>query len=430
MKVAFLVTGSGGSFYCSNCYRDMLYFRAVKALPGMETVAVPLYLPPEKLYIESGFDTNVFFGAISLYIREKVHFLGKMPAFMDRILDSAPLLKLASKSAGSTRTEGLEDLTLNMISSSNTNRENEVKRLVRYLEKTGKPDIIQLSNALIIGLARQIKKYSDVKIVCSLQNEDDWLNEMAEPFRSQAWKMIAEESKYIDAFISPSLYYKDFFMRMAGIPGDNIHVVPLGLDHSEVSATKTEKSGRAIGYFSRVSYHNGFDKIADAFIKLKKEPGLADLTLHVCGGFTSDDKPFIAGQIKKIKDNGFKSSVKIYPGFQGRGKQEFLDAIDILSVPVRKYDAYGLYLLEANAAGIPCVQPSTGAFPEILATTGGGLLYSPDDIETLAASIRSLLNDRNKAAQLGEEGKKRVASQLSHLNMAEGMASVYRALIK
>ena len=429
MKIAFLVTGSGGSFYCSNCYRDMLYFRAVKMVPGMEAMAVPLYLPPEKVYLESGFDTNVFFGAISLYIREKVHFLSNMPAFIDKILDSAPFLKLAAKQAGTTRTEGLEDLTLNMINSNNSSRENEVKRLVKYLIKNGKPDVIHLSNALIIGLARQIKQLMDVKIVCSLQNEDDWLNDMAEPFQSMAWKMIAEESRNIDAFISPSVYYKDFFVGKAGFPGDKVFVVPSGIDLADVGEAIRSDGAPAIGFFSRVSYHNGFDKLADAFIKLKSEEEFSDLTLHVCGGFTADDKPFIAEQIEKIRKNGFKSSVSIYPGFQGRGKQEFLNSIDILSVPVRKYDAYGLYILEANAAGIPVVQPATGAFPGILETTRGGIIYEPDDIETLCENLRLLLRDKAKAKAIGNEGRKNVSALLTHETMAAGMHSVYRSLI-
>ncbi|MGD0581669.1 MAG: glycosyltransferase family 4 protein [Bacteroidales bacterium] len=428
MKVAFLVTGSGGSFYCSNCYRDMLYFRAVKMVPGMEATAIPLYLPPEKAYLESGFDTNVFFGAISLYIREKVHFLGNMPSFLDKILDSPPMLKMAAKRAGTTRTEGLEDITLNMISSHNSSREKEVQRLARYLVRNGKPDIIHMSNALIIGLARQIKELIDVKIVCSLQNEDDWLNEMAEPFQSQAWKMIAEESQYIDAFISPSIYYRNFFAGRAGFSGENVYVVPSGIDISEVSESGRTSGSPAIGFFSRVSYNNGFDKLVDAFILLKHEKEFSELTLHVCGGYTSDDKPFITEQIRKIKGNGFRNSVRIYPGFQGKGKQEFLNEIDLLSVPVRKYDGYGLYILEANAAGIPVVQPATGAFPEILGMTHGGILYQPDNTETLVNSLRSLLKDKAKARQYGNDGRRMVTASLTHKEMADGMHAVYARL--
>ncbi len=72
-----------------------------------------------------------------------------------------------------------------MIRGENAFPEKELQRLVEYLSKDGKPDIIHLSNALIIGLARGIKSKMNVKIVCSLLNEDDWIDEMAEPFQSR-----------------------------------------------------------------------------------------------------------------------------------------------------------------------------------------------------------------------------------------------------
>jgi glycosyltransferase involved in cell wall biosynthesis len=428
MKIAFLVTGSGGSFYCSNCYRDMLYFRAVKMAEGVSAAAIPLYLPPEKIYSESGFDSNVFFGAISLYLREKVHFLEQMPSFMDKILDSAPLLKIAAKRAGTTRTEGLEDMTLNMISSNHSSREKEVERLVKYMISTGKPDIIHLSNALIIGLAKQIKSLTDVKVVCSLQNEDDWINDMAEPFQTQAWKMIAEESVNIDAFISPSKYYRDFFISKTGMPAEKIKVIPSGIESFKDLEKNNNDNGPAIGFFSRVSRHNGFDKIADAFIALKSEHEFSNLTLHVCGGFTSDDKPFISEQIKKIKEHGFKSSVHIYPEFVGSAKEDFLSAIDIMSVPVRKYDAYGLYILESNAAGIPVVQPATGAFPEIIEMTGGGILYEPDTVEQLAENLKTMLRNKELAGSYGKRGSIAVKEKLTLKHMSSDLISMYSSL--
>ena len=92
MKIVYLITGSGGSFYCGNCYRDMLYVRAIRKVPGIQASAIPLYLPPDKTTSEeSGFDNNVFFGAISMFLREKVGFLRNMPAVLDKFFDS-PLI--------------------------------------------------------------------------------------------------------------------------------------------------------------------------------------------------------------------------------------------------------------------------------------------------------------------------------------------------
>jgi glycosyltransferase involved in cell wall biosynthesis len=425
MKIVYLITGSGGSFYCGNCYRDMLYIKAIRKVPGINVSAIPLYLPPDSSDMDTGFDKHVFFGAISLYLREKVPFMRNMPAFLDKIFDAAPMLKIAARSAGTTRTEGLEDLTLNMISGDNKTREKEVDRLVRYLVKDSKPDIIHLSNALIIGLASQLKKRLKIRIICSLQNEDDWIDEMVEPYRSEAWKMIARESVHVDAFISPSSYYKDLFIKKTGVMGTNIHVVPSGIEYNSEFNSPENTHPPAIGYYCRVNYPNGFDKLVDAFINIKTNNKIPGLTLHVCGGFTGDDKPFIREQIKKIKDHGFMSSVRIYAEFQGKSKEEFFRNIDVMSVPVRKYDAYGLYVLEANSAGVPVVQPATGAFREIIETTGGGLIYSPDNEEELTKALLRLLNDSVLRKNLGETGKIKVREKLSLEKMSVGLSGVY-----
>ncbi|MBA4321259.1 MAG: hypothetical protein C0408_00430, partial [Odoribacter sp.] len=252
MKIVYLITGSGGSFYCGNCYRDMLYIKAIRKVPGIKVTAIPLYLLPDSSDTDTDFDKHVFFGAISLYLREKVPFLKKMPAFLDKIFDATPMLKIAAHRAGTTRTEGLEDLTLNMINGDNRTRENEVDRLVRYLLKDSKPDAIHLSNALIIGLAGQLKKRLDIKIICSLQNEDDWIDEMVEPYRSKAWKMIAEESVHIDAFVAPSQYYKDLFISKTGVRGANIHIVPSGIESHNDLQQQEHKHPPSIGYYCRV----------------------------------------------------------------------------------------------------------------------------------------------------------------------------------
>lgn len=407
----------------------MLFVRAIRRQPSITANAIPLYLPPDNSTSTGDFDENVFFGAISMYLREKVPFMKGMPDFFDKIFDSAPLLKLASRQAGTTRTEGLEDLTLSMIKGENAFRQHEVDRLVKYLNSTGKPDIIHLSNALIIGLARQLKRRMNVKVVCSLLNEDDWIEEMVEPYRSKAWKMIAAEARNIDSFVTPSKYYNDLFLQKTGLKNADIHIVPLGIDPGMESGIRYTRESPSIGYLSRISHMNGFDKLVDAFISLKKEERLPGLTLHVCGGYTGDDKSFIREQIKKIKENGFKSSVRLYPDFNGHSREKFFKSIDVMSVPVRKYDGFGLYILEANAAGVPVVQPSTGAFPEIIGSTGGGVIYTPDDPVALASSIYDLLINNESIQNYGSSGFLKVRELFSLDKMSQMLMSVYNKTI-
>jgi glycosyltransferase involved in cell wall biosynthesis len=428
MKIVYLITGSGGSFYCGNCYRDMIYLRAIRKVNGINATAIPLYLPPDKTTIESGLDKNVFFGAISMYMREKIPGFRRMPSFIEKLVDSGPMLRMAAGAAGTTRTEGLEEMTLNMIRGDNTFPEKEINRLIDYLLKDGKPDIIHLSNALIIGIARQLKKKMDVKIVCSLLNEDDWIDEMAEPYQTNAWDLIGKEAANVDAFITPSRYYKELFISKTGMSGDNFHIIPLSIDTGGISFTRNEPVWPALGYFCRINSQNGFDKLVDAFIKIKKENSIPGLTLHVSGGYTGDDKPFINKQLKKLKINGFESSVTMYPEFQGISKDEFFRSINVMSVPVRKHDGYGLYLIESIGDGVPVVQPATGAFPEIIEKTSGGITYTPDTIEELSKSLVSLFNNKELIKQLGKTGKEKVKSELTLDKMAEGLSLVYNML--
>ncbi|HPC98943.1 MAG TPA: glycosyltransferase family 4 protein [Bacteroidales bacterium] len=425
MKVVFLITGSGGSFYCSNCYRDMLFFRAVKKYGRIEAEAVPLYLPPEKIYVESGFGTNVYFGAVSLFLREKVPALHNMPVFLEKIFDSPPLLKIAAMSAGSTRSSGLEEMTINMIDSSSRIHERELERLALHL-KDIKADIVHLSNSLIIGLAKQLKEIIDIKVVCSLQNEDDWINDMAEPYQSKAWELIGKESANVDVFVSPGTYFTDFITRKTGISRDKILIVPAGIEVPQAIIPEKKQDSMAVGFFSRVSQHNGFDKMVDAFLILKKEKEFKNLKLHVCGGYTGDDKPFIKQQISKINKRGLRESVRFFHEFHGNTKEDFLNSADLISVPVRKPDGYGLYILEANAHAVPVVQPATGAFPEILSVTEGGVIYEPDTVEKLAESISMLLQDSTGRKALGIKGRKNVNEKLNIERMSEGLLRAYR----
>ena len=123
-------------------------------------------------------------------------------------------------------------------------------------------------------------------------------------------------------------------------------------------------------------------------------------------------------------------SVHIYPEFQGEGKMKFFSNVDVIAVPVHKYDGYGLYLLEANAYGIPVVQPGTGAFPELIEKSGGGIIYLPDTVEELATSLYNLLSDNEQLSRLRTDGISNVRREFSLARMSEGLAEVYGKTLK
>ena len=83
MKIVHLIPGSGGTFYCQNCMRDNELIKALRQLEN-DVLMVPLYLP---LSVEaSGVlgDTPVFYGAINIYLKEKIPFYRYAPMWIEK----------------------------------------------------------------------------------------------------------------------------------------------------------------------------------------------------------------------------------------------------------------------------------------------------------------------------------------------------------
>ena len=100
----------------------------------------------------------------------------------------------------------------------------------------------------------------------------------------------------------------------------------------------------------------------------------------------------------------------------------------MISVPVLEGEAFGLYLLEAMASGIPVVQPALGAFPEIIKKTGGGVTYQPNTPEALAEALSDLLGDHEKRAELSKAGKEGVDRYFNIHSQAKEFMEIYQKI--
>lgn len=430
MKITYLIPGSGDNYYCGNCQRDTLYVSWLKKLGNIEISSIPLYLPPGTENFGDEIENKVFFGAVSIYLKEKVPLFKSMPSFVDRLLDSPSLLNFAAKQAGTTNPAGLEETTLNMIRSNDSSRDKEIKRLTAFILENGGTDIIHISNALIMGLAIQLKQALGKPVVCSLQNEDDWVDAMKEPYRSKAWELIAQEDKHIDLYIASSAYFKQLFIDKTGIDSDKIQVVSTAIEIDESIDAEVKPEMPAIGFYSRLNKMNGLDKLIDAFILLREKQEFSDLKLHLSGGYTPDEKGYINDQIAKLKNAGLEHEVILYNSFTGDQKKSFFSSIDLLCVPVLKHDAFGLYLLEAISAGVAVVQPATGSFPEIIEATQGGITYFPDTVEKLAETLAESLSNRPAMHKMGMKGREIIRQKLTPKAMAAAIHEAYKKVVK
>jgi glycosyltransferase involved in cell wall biosynthesis len=67
-----------------------------------------------------------------------------------------------------------------------------------------------------------------------------------------------------------------------------------------------------------------------------------------------------------------------------------------------------MVLLEAMAAGVPCVATSVGGIPELFAN-GAGMLAAPDDPESLKAAMLAMSADPERRSQIAASAFSKVA---------------------
>jgi len=423
MRIIHIIPGSGGSFYCGNCLRDSKYVVALRKM-GHEVIKVPMYLP---LFADEHDlnDIPVFYGAISIYLKQLYPFFEKAPKWFDKILNSKPMLKMAAGMAGSTRAKGLSEMTISMLKGEHGHQHEELDRMIDWIRHHYAADVVHLSNALLSGLAPRIKEKLGVKVFCSLQDEDVWIDVMKPEFREEAWNLMHANASSIDRFISVSHYFSTFMKERIDIPDEKVKTIYLGIDPADYEHVPISEKPRNIGFISRMYEENGLDILVEAFISLKDRQGFQDVNLILTGGSTGDDKHYINKLRKRIDEYGLHDQVEFLEDFEEKGRKEFFRKVSVVSVPVRIGEAFGLYLLESMASGVPVVQPALGAFPEIIRKSGGGIVYEPNQPEILTESLAKLLSDPQQLAGLSQSGYEGVHRYFDIFTHARELITAY-----
>jgi glycosyltransferase involved in cell wall biosynthesis len=421
MRLVHLTAGTG-SFFCGTCLRDHALVKALRRL-GHDALMVPMYLPLVLDDFGSSEGTPLFFGGINVYLQQKSAIFRHTPPWFDKVLDSPALLRQAGKRAGMTDPRELGEMTLSMIKGEHGYQVKELDKLARWLIAE-KPNVVCLSNSLLIGLAHRIREQLSVPIICSLQGEDAFLDSLPEPYRSHCWQLVQERATDVDRFVAPSRYYCTLMQERLRLVPEKIEVIYNGIDLDGFAPAAKPPESPTVGFLARMCREKGLDTLVEAFIKLARR--VSGARLKVGGSQTEADRSFVSDLKGKLAQAGFEKAVEFQPNLTQTEKQRFLRELTVLSVPTRSGEAFGLFVIEALACGVPVVQPESGAFPELIELTGGGVLHADGDTSSLAEALEKLLLDPAQAALLGRQGHEVVNARFT----SDALAANFDGLLK
>lgn len=423
--IAYLASGAGG-MYCGSCLRDNTLAAALQEY-GVDIQLIPTYTPIRTDEEDVSID-RVFFGGVSVYLRHRFPVLKFLPRGWDQVLDQPGLLRWLTRRNLSTDAATLGPLAVSMLRGTAGEQRRAVEQLVNWLTTDRRPQLVNLSNLLIAGCVPTLKQALGIPILVTLQGDDLFIDGLVEPYRSRVLGLLRDLVPLVDGFIVFNEFYLERMSELLTIPPDKMHVVPLGINLDNFSAKNPTRSSRplTVGYLARLCHAKGLHLLVDAFLELRQRPGLESLQLKIAGWLGESDSAYYKAQLKKIQTANAGDCFSYAGVLDREQKVAFLKSLDVLSVPTVYEEAKGIYVLESLACGVPVVQPRHGAFPELLAATGGGRLCEPHDSQRLAGELEKLLRDNELRAELGRSGQQNVQQCRHARAMALATLSVYQ----
>jgi glycosyltransferase involved in cell wall biosynthesis len=413
--------------YCGSCLRDNALAAALLAR-GHDVVLSPVYTPT-RTDERNVSQAQVFFGGISVFLEQQVPLFRHTPRVFDRLWDAPWVIRLASKRQIKVDPKSLGEMTVSMLRGERGFQAKEIAKLLDWLRGEPKFDVINLPYVLLLGLAEPLKRELKAPICCTLQGEDLFLDGLGTPYREESLELIRTLSRHVDAFLPVSEYYRKYMPGYLGIPREKMHLVPLGIN-MEGHAPRQPRASETftIGYLARIAPEKGLHVLCEAYRALRATPGVGRSRLVAAGYLAPEHQGYLDQIMKKMREWGLEREFDYRGEVDRAQKTAFLQSLDVFSVPATYEEPKGLFLLEALANGVPIVQPRRGAFPEIVANTGGGLIVDAADPAALAAGWLELWRNPEKAAALGKAGAAGVREHYDVGRMAEAAEKAYASV--
>lgn len=406
--------------YCGACARDVALVRTLIAR-GHDVQVLPLYTPLRRDGGELPAMGRIFYGGINVFLQQLSSLFRRTPDAFDRVLDNPALLSWISHFAISIDPAKLGAMTVSVLSGEEGRQRKEHRKLLEYLAGA-QPELVVITNSLLSAIAPAVKARLGVPVACLLQGEEEFVASLGEPYRAQAVVLMRAHAASIDLFIASYQAYIGEMAALLDVPPERIAVIRAGLEVPTRPLAPRPRLPFTIGYLSVITPGKGLDLLVSAAKRLVDQG--REVRLLIAG--KPLDAHFWHDVRREISAKGLSNE---YLGeVDYAGKLAFFKRCGVFTVPSRHREARGMSFMEAQLAGVPVVAPESGAFPEMLSLTGGGILVPPDDAAALAGALARLQDDPDEADRLGRAGAEGIARHFSAARITEQVEGCFAGI--
>lgn len=240
-------------------------------------------------------------------------------------------------------------------------------------------------------------------------------------------RLHARLARKLAGFIAVSDFMRTH-LHSVGIPLEKITVVKSGaFFEAELFATEqivspllqNDLKPVCISIIGQVAPNKGHDCLVEA-VRLLKDRGVK----IVVRTFGSGDSAYTSRLKNKIEQAGL-ANIWEWMGYE-RNKAKIFGAIDICIVPSCFGDPFPTVAMEAAVYGLPVVASRIGGLPEIIEDGVTGWLVEPNSPEQLADKIEWLIQNPERAREMGKAGRERVFKEFT----VEKMVAEFEALFQ
>jgi glycosyltransferase involved in cell wall biosynthesis len=198
-------------------------------------------------------------------------------------------------------------------------------------------------------------------------------------------------------------------------------VVPLGVDARRFAPPTTPYDGPpTLLFVGKLRHYKGLDDLLRALVEMQ------EVHLNVVG-----DGPMRSPWEALAEELGLADHIHFLGEVNDADLPRLYHQAHLFVLPANaRAEAFGTVLLEAMAAGLPCITTEVGTGTSWVVQHGvTGLVVPPCNSEALAGAIRQLLTDPDARWHMGRQGQQRARQEFSQQGMVQGVMDLYQMIL-